>query len=778
MTTRWVSLLCTAVAVMLVVGAAVAADANAPAAGGPPIKIGAIFAVTGPASFLGMPESRTAEMLVEKINKSGGVSGRPIQLLIKDSGGKPENAVSMAKQLIDEEKVLAIIGPSTSGETMAIKNLCQEGKTILISCAAAENIVDPLASYVFKVPQRDSDAVRLIYKTMKERGVSRIGIISSNDGYGVAGKGQLEKLAGEFGITVVISEAYDKAETDLTGVLTKLKGQKVEAVVNWSIVPAQSLVAKNMKQIGLEVPLYQSMGFGNIKYVQAAGDSANGTLFPCGRLLVAEALPASHPQKAVLMAYKTEYEGRFKEDVSTFGGHPYDALLILTEAIKKAGSTDAAKVRDAMETIKGLPGTAGIFNLSAKDHCGLTIDAFEMLTVKDGKFAIAQPAANKATMPATAPAASAPAATAPVAAAPMARGTVKVGAIFSVTGPAANLGAPEQKTAEMLVEKINAAGGINGAKIQLLVKDSGGKPENAVSLAKQFIDEDKVLAIIGPSTSGETMAIKGICQENKTLLISCAAAETIVNPVASYVFKTPQKDSDAARAIYGVMKAKGIKKIGVIVSNDGFGQAGKAQLDKLAGEYGVAIAISESYDKNDTDLTGVLTKVKGQDVQAVVNWSIVPAQALVAKNMKQIGLIVPLFQSHGFGNIRYVQAGGEAANGTIFPAGRLLVAEVLPDSHPQKALLVQYKKDYESRYKEDVSTFGGHAYDAVLVLTEAMKQAGSNDREKVRSALENLKGTVGTAGIFNMSATDHNGLTMDAFEILTVKDGKFAVYQK
>jgi branched-chain amino acid transport system substrate-binding protein len=354
---------------------------------------------------------------------------------------------------------------------------------------------------------------------------------------------------------------------------------------------------------------------------------------------------------------------------------------------------------------------------------------------------------------------------------------IKVGAIFAVTGGASNLGAPEAKTVEMFVDKINQAGGVNGHKIELIVKDSGGKPENAISLAKQFIEEDKVLAIIGPSTSGETMAIKNICQEGKTILLSCAAAEGIVNPVASYVFKTPQKDSDAARRIYRVMKEKGIKKIGVITSNDGFGVAGGKQLTNLAGEYGIAIDINETYDKQETDLTGVLTKIKGHDVNAVVNWSIVPAQSMVAKNMKQIGLDVPLFQSHGYGNIRYVQEGGVAANGTIFPCGRLLIVESLPDNHPQKALLVGYKKDYEGKYKEDASTFGGHAYDAMLILVEGIKKAGSPDKEKVRDAIENLKGFVGTAGVFNFSSQDHNGLGMDAFEMLTVKDGKFVIYK-
>jgi branched-chain amino acid transport system substrate-binding protein len=353
-----------------------------------PVKVGAIFAVTGPASFLGMPEAKTAEMLVEKINKEGGINGHKIELLMKDSGGKPENAISFAKQLIDEENVLAIIGPSTSGETMQIKNLCQESKTILISCAAAEIIVNPVASYVFKVPQNDSDAVRHIYQIMKAKGIKRIGVITSNDGYGVAGGKQLAALAELAGITIAISETYDKQETDLTGILTKVKGQDVNAVVNWSVVPAQSLVARSMKQIGLDVPLFQSSGFGNIKYVQEGGEAANGTIFPCGRLLVADELPDNHPQKAVLMAYKKDYESRFKEDASTFGGHTYDALLILTEAIKKANSTDREKVRDAMENLKGVVGIAGVFNFSSKDHNGLDMNAYENLTVKDGKFVI------------------------------------------------------------------------------------------------------------------------------------------------------------------------------------------------------------------------------------------------------------------------------------------------------------------------------------------------------------------------------------------------------
>jgi branched-chain amino acid transport system substrate-binding protein len=355
---------------------------------------------------------------------------------------------------------------------------------------------------------------------------------------------------------------------------------------------------------------------------------------------------------------------------------------------------------------------------------------------------------------------------------------IKIGAIFSVTGPASFLGAPEARTVRMLIDQINAQGGLNGQKLELVLKDSGGVSEKAVSFAKQLIEEDKVLAIIGPSTSGETLAIKALCEENKMVLVSCAAAEAIVNPVARYVFKVPQKDSQAVIWIYRTMKDKGITRIAVLTGNDGFGKGGKGQLEALAPEYGLSIVANEVYDVKATDFSDVVAKVKAANPQAVVNWTVAPAQSIVPKNMKQLGLDVPLFHSHGFGNLKYVEQAGVAAEGILFPAGRLLVADQLPDSHPQKKVLTTYKKDYEALYKEDVSTFGGHAYDALMVVVEGLRKAGKPDRERVRDAIENLKGFVGTAGVFNYSPTDHTGLALDAFEMLTVKDGKFAPYKK
>ncbi len=355
--------------------------------------------------------------------------------------------------------------------------------------------------------------------------------------------------------------------------------------------------------------------------------------------------------------------------------------------------------------------------------------------------------------------------------------TIKVGALLAVTGPASFLGAPEARTLEMLAADLNAGGGVAGRKVQLVVKDTAGSPEKAISFAKQLIEEEKVFAIIGPATSGETMAVKPIAEEGKTLLLSCAAAEAIVNPVARYVFKTAQKDSHAIVKVFQQMKRMGIARIGVLSSNTGFGKAGKEAIAKLAPEHGIQIAVDEVYDKAATDLTAEVTKLKAANVQAILNWSIEPAQAIVIKNARQIGMTVPIFQSHGFANIQYVKAAGAAAEGVIFPASRIVVAEALAEKHPQKAVLVAYKKAYERKYGEDASAFGGYAHDAFGALVRAIAEVGP-DREKVRAAVEGMKGFVGTAGVFTFTPADHNGLDVDAFEMVTVKDGRFVLLGK
>jgi branched-chain amino acid transport system substrate-binding protein len=230
--------------------------------------------------------------------------------------------------------------------------------------------------------------------------------------------------------------------------------------------------------------------------------------------------------------------------------------------------------------------------------------------------------------------------------------------------------------------------------------------------------------------------------------------------------------------IFEEMQRLKIDTIAIASGNDGFGKAGKEQLEKMAPAFGIKVAASETYDSKATDLSALVAKLKADaSIQAVINWSVVPAQAIIAKNMRQAGWQAPLFQSHGFGNIEYAKAAGAAAEGIIFPCGRLLVVDTLPPSHPQKALLSQYKNEYEAKYKEDASAFGGYAFDAINMVAAAIKQGG-NDRAKVRDAVEGLKNFAGVGGIFTFTPQDHNGLTIDSFAMLTVKDGKFILYQK
>ncbi len=351
---------------------------------------------------------------------------------------------------------------------------------------------------------------------------------------------------------------------------------------------------------------------------------------------------------------------------------------------------------------------------------------------------------------------------------------IKIGGIFSITGPVSNVGDPEAKTARMLVDKLNAQGGINGRQVELCMEDDQGNETQAVNAANQLIKQG-VVAIIGPSRSGTTLAIADLCNQKEVPLISCAAAAVITDPVRPYIFKTAPKDSDAAEIIFDHMTARGIKRIGLLTDNTSFGQEGLTQMKKVLPKYaGLEIVAAESFSKDDSDLRPQLSKIQAAGAEAVVGWSILQGQSIMLKNAKTLGLNIPIYQSHGFANIEYVKAAGEAAEGVFFPASRILVAEQLPDGHPLKPALVEYKTAYETTYKADVCTFGGHVYDAFHMIVDAIEKKGA-ERKAIRDHLETIQGFKGTAGVFNLSPQDHTGLTKEAFEMLTVQNGAFTI---
>ena len=353
------------------------------------IKLGSVLAVTGGASFLGDPEKRTLEMYVDKINAAGGVDGKQIDLFVYDSQGDPKKGVGFFTRLVDEDEVDAIIGSSTSGESMALIPLVESAEIAFISFAGATQIVDPVKTWVFKTPHTDTMACMRIFEDMKARGLSKVGLVSGTGGFGKSMRGQCLKLAPKYGMEIVADETYNAGDTDMTTQMTKIKnapGVQTVLVAGFRSEPA--LVAKAHKQLGMTIPMYQSHGVASKSFIELAGDAAEGIRLPAASLLVADQLPDSDPNKAVAMAYKTEYETTTGQPVSTFGGHAYDGLYLIIEAIKTAGSTDKAAVRDALEGIKGFRGTAGAVNFSADDHLGLSTKDFQMVEIKNGDWVL------------------------------------------------------------------------------------------------------------------------------------------------------------------------------------------------------------------------------------------------------------------------------------------------------------------------------------------------------------------------------------------------------
>jgi len=359
-----------------------------------------------------------------------------------------------------------------------------------------------------------------------------------------------------------------------------------------------------------------------------------------------------------------------------------------------------------------------------------------------------------------------------------AQADIKIGSTLAQTGPASFLGDPEAKTLKMLVDEINAAGGINGEMIELVIYDDGADANKARTFATRMVEDDEVVAVVGGSTTGATMAMIEVFEEAEVPFISLAGAVVIIDPVKKWVFKTPHTDRMACEKIYEDMNKRGITKVGIIAGTGGFGKSMHAQCVDVAGAYGIEIVAEETYGPKDADMTPQLTKIAGTEgLQAVLNPGFGQGPAIVTRNFAQLGISVPLYQSHGVASKSFIELAGDAAEGVRLPASALLVADKLPDSDPQKAVVVGYRDAYEAATGEPVSTFGGHAYDGFMILVEAMKRAGSSDPAAIRDEIEKTTGFMGTAGEVNMSADDHLGLDLSAFRMLEIRGGDWTLVE-
>lgn len=360
--------------------------ASAAAFAADPVKIGAVVSATGPASFLGDPQQKTLEMYVKKINAAGGVLGRKLELVLYDDASDPNKANAFARRLIMQDEVDAIIGPSITGSAMAMIPQIEAAKVPMIALAGASVIIEPVRPHVFKVPHSDRMAAQKVLDDMKQRGFTQIALLSDTGGFGKSGRGETLKIAQALQLKVVQDENYGEKDTDITPQLTRIKSSSAQAILVFGTGQAAGIIARNYQQLAMKQPLYTSHGQASKEFVRIAGKAAEGIRMPSPALLIAHSLPASDPQRAGSTAYANEYESQTRIDVSTFGGYAYDALFMLVDAIKRAGSTDKQKVRDAIESTKGFVGVSGVYNMSATDHMGLDVSAFRMVEVQGGAF--------------------------------------------------------------------------------------------------------------------------------------------------------------------------------------------------------------------------------------------------------------------------------------------------------------------------------------------------------------------------------------------------------
>ena len=363
-----------------------------------PIKLGAFFALSGPAAHIGTPTKLVADMVVDQINKGGGINGRPIELIIGDTESDPAKAATIAKKFIFIDKVAAIIGPTSTAEGMNVKKIVEEASVPTFMTVGGDPVImggEKLGSfnYVFKSPQRSSTAVKKLFGYLKDKKLTKVGLLTASDAFGKDGLVWLEKLAPDFGISFVAKESFGPSDIDMTAQLTKIKNADPQALVVWTIGPAGAIVAKNKAQLGIKVPLSQCHGQPDPKYIELAGKASEGDRMPATKLMAAAQLPDSDPQKKVIQEFIRLYKDVYHYDnqfpINTHSGYAWDAIYIVTNAMKKAG-TDPKALRNAIEQTQGYVGVSGIYNLTPEDHNGLGVDSMVMVQVKDGKFVLAE----------------------------------------------------------------------------------------------------------------------------------------------------------------------------------------------------------------------------------------------------------------------------------------------------------------------------------------------------------------------------------------------------
>ncbi|MBP7670222.1 MAG: ABC transporter substrate-binding protein [Ferrovibrio sp.] len=357
-----------------------------------PITIGAVYPMTGSASFLGIPEDRALRMIVEEWNKAGGLGGREVKVIVYDTEGNSSKTVQQLRRLVESDKVDVVFGPSSSGESLAAIPIANELATPMIAHGGTEAIVTPPLKYVFNSVPVDRVAISHVLNYAKTKGMKKIAMMSAADGYGQSGARILKEIAGNFGLDVVAMEEFNRQDLDITAQVLRVQHKSPDAVMVWSALPGPSVILKNAHAIGFKAPIIVGYGGASNQLVANLGPAAEGVYISSFRLLVPDSLPDSDPSKPVVDRLYKNYKAKYGEAPENFAQHSFDAALILEQAVKQiSGKVTRDNLRDAIEKVQ-VTGANGQFRFTPENHGGLSVESkpLIMLRHEQGKWKVAE----------------------------------------------------------------------------------------------------------------------------------------------------------------------------------------------------------------------------------------------------------------------------------------------------------------------------------------------------------------------------------------------------
>lgn len=374
---------------LLALAGAIAPIAS-PATAAEPIRFGLVVPLSGPVAVYGVPEKQAVDLATEEVNAKGGVLGRKVEVVTYDDQAQSEKTANFVTRLIENDGVTAILGPSTTGTTMAAIPVAQDAGVPLMALSGGLPITQPVKKWVFRFSLSDREGCQFILGYIKDHGGSKVALISDTGAYGKSMRGNCLAEAAQRGMTVVADESYGPQDADMTAQLTKIKNTAgVQAIVNCGFAQGPAIVARNYRSLGITTPLYENEAVASKEFITLAGAAAEGVYLAAPPDVLADILPGSDPQAATIKGFQARLEARFHTPMSAFAGNAYDGFWMTVKAIEAAGSTDKAKVRDAIEATHDFVGMNGIFNMTPTDHNGIPPNSLRMVVVKNGNWAFA-----------------------------------------------------------------------------------------------------------------------------------------------------------------------------------------------------------------------------------------------------------------------------------------------------------------------------------------------------------------------------------------------------